>query len=58
MKKHRLGKAMVVGDMILRNTNKFPEKIAVVSDGISMSYQVLNERVNRLANALIVSWTS
>jgi len=44
---------MVVGDMILRNANKFPEKIAVVSDGVSMSYQVLNERVNRLANALI-----
>jgi acyl-CoA synthetase (AMP-forming)/AMP-acid ligase II len=44
---------MVVGDLILRNANKFPEKIAVVSDGVSMSYQVLNERANRLANALI-----
>ncbi len=43
---------MVVGDMILRNANKFPEKTAVVSDGVSMSYRVLNERVNRLANAL------
>ena len=44
---------MVVGDLILRNANKFPERIAVVSDGVSMSYWVLNERVNRLANALI-----
>jgi acyl-CoA synthetase (AMP-forming)/AMP-acid ligase II len=44
---------MVVGDMLLRNANKFPEKIAIVSRGLSMSYRVLNERVNRLANALI-----
>jgi non-ribosomal peptide synthetase component E (peptide arylation enzyme) len=44
---------MVVGDMIIRNANKFPEKIAVHSEGVSMNYQALNERVNRLANALI-----
>src|SRR4030067_1516173 len=44
---------MVVGDMILRNANKFPEKIAVVSNGLPISYQVLNERVNRMDNALI-----
>ena len=44
---------MVVGEMLLRNANKFPEKIAVVSKDLSISYQVLNERVNRLANALI-----
>jgi acyl-CoA synthetase (AMP-forming)/AMP-acid ligase II len=44
---------MVVGDMLLRNANKFPEKIAVVSEGVSMSYKALNERVNRLSNALI-----
>jgi long-chain acyl-CoA synthetase len=44
---------MVVGDMLLRNANKFPEKIAIVSKELSMSYQVLNQRVNRLANALI-----
>ncbi|OGP69218.1 MAG: hypothetical protein A2169_06145 [Deltaproteobacteria bacterium RBG_13_47_9] len=44
---------MVVGDMLLRNANKFPDKIALVSRGLSWSYQALNERVNRLANALI-----
>lgn len=44
---------MVVGDMLLRNANKFPEKIAIISKSLSMSYQELNERVNRLANALI-----
>ena len=44
---------MVVGDMLLRNANKFPQKIAIVSQGLSMSYQILNERVNGLANALV-----
>jgi long-chain acyl-CoA synthetase len=44
---------MVVGDMLLRNANKFPQKIAIVSQNLSMNYQLLNERVNRLANALI-----
>jgi acyl-CoA synthetase (AMP-forming)/AMP-acid ligase II len=44
---------MVVGDMIVRDANKFPEKMAVVSEGISLTYKALNERVNRLANALI-----
>jgi long-chain acyl-CoA synthetase len=44
---------MVIGDMLLRNANKFPEKIAIVSKDFSISYQALNERVNRLANALL-----
>ena len=44
---------MVVGDMLLRSARKFPGKIAVVSEGVAMSYQTLNERVNRLGNALI-----
>ena len=44
---------MVVGDMLLRNANKFPQKIAIISQGLSMSYQILNERVNGLANALV-----
>jgi acyl-CoA synthetase (AMP-forming)/AMP-acid ligase II len=44
---------MVTGDMLLRNANKFPEKIAIVSKDFSISYQALNERVNRLANTLL-----
>ena len=44
---------MVIGDMLLRDANKFPEKIAIVSKDFSISYQALNERVNRLANALL-----
>jgi acyl-CoA synthetase (AMP-forming)/AMP-acid ligase II len=44
---------MVIGDMLLRNANKFPEKIAIISKDFSISYQALNERVNRLADALL-----
>ena len=44
---------MIVGDMITMGASKFPEKIAVVSKGISITYKALNERVNRLANALV-----
>jgi acyl-CoA synthetase (AMP-forming)/AMP-acid ligase II len=44
---------MVVGEILLRNANKFPQKIAIVSQNLSMNYQLLNERVNRLSNALI-----
>jgi len=39
--------------MITRNAKKFPEKVAVVSEGLSLTYRELNERVNRLANTLI-----
>ena len=44
---------MVAGDMLLRDANKFPEKIAIVSQDLSINYQTLNERVNCLANALL-----
>jgi len=44
---------MVVGDLLVRNARKFPEKIAVVSEGVPVSYKTLNERVNCLANALV-----
>ena len=44
---------MAVGDMLSRNALKFPQKKAIVSQNLSISYQLLNERVNRLANALI-----
>jgi long-chain acyl-CoA synthetase len=44
---------MTVGDMLLRNANKFPEKVAVMYEGITLNYRALNERVNRLANALL-----
>jgi long-chain acyl-CoA synthetase len=44
---------MTVGEMLTRNANKFPAKTALVSEDVSLDFKVLNERVNRLANALI-----
>lgn len=44
---------MVIGEMLIRNANKFPKRIAVISESISMDYKTLNERVNRLSNALM-----
>ena len=44
---------MVIGDMLLRDANKFPGKIAIACKDFSISYRALNERVNRLANALL-----
>lgn len=44
---------MTVGDMIFRNAKKFPYKMALISDGIKMTFKSLNERVNRLADALL-----
>jgi acyl-CoA synthetase (AMP-forming)/AMP-acid ligase II len=44
---------MTIGDLLVRNANKFPNKTAVVSEGYpSMTFAVFNERVNRLACGL------
>jgi long-chain acyl-CoA synthetase len=44
---------MTIGDLLVRNANKFPGKPAVVSEEQTITYRALNERVNRLAGALI-----
>ncbi len=44
---------MVVGEMLKRSASKFPEKVALISQGHSISYGELNNRVNQLANALM-----
>lgn len=44
---------MIVGDMLIRSSNKFPKKTAVVSEDLSLTFQELNTRVNRLANGLL-----
>jgi acyl-CoA synthetase (AMP-forming)/AMP-acid ligase II len=43
---------MVVGDMLFKNAVKFPGRVAIVSQGLSITYGDLNKRVNRLANAV------
>ncbi len=44
---------MTVGEMLLRNANKFPDKVAVMCEGALLDYRALNGRVNCLANALL-----
>lgn len=39
--------------MLTRNANKFPAKTAIVSEDVSLNFMAVNDRVNRLANALI-----
>lgn len=44
---------MRVGDVLIRNASKFPEKIALVSEEFAENYRTLNNRVNRLASILL-----
>ena len=44
---------MNVGYMLTRSAKAFPDKEALVVDGRRLTYSELNERVNRLANALL-----
>jgi long-chain acyl-CoA synthetase len=44
---------MTIGDLLVRNANKFPHKLAAVSETRSLTFRELNDRVNRLANSLL-----
>ena len=44
---------MTIGGLLMRNANKFPQKTAVVSETSSLTFRELNDRVNRLAHALL-----
>jgi long-chain acyl-CoA synthetase len=44
---------MTIGDLLVRNAHKFPEKPAVVCEGASFTFRALNERVNCLADFLM-----
>ena len=44
---------MNVGYLVTRSSCYFPDRTAFVIDGQSISYQALNRRINRLANALL-----
>ncbi len=46
---------MTIGDLLVRNANKFPHKLAVVSETRSLTFRELNDRVNRLAGSLLDS---
>jgi acyl-CoA synthetase (AMP-forming)/AMP-acid ligase II len=44
---------MTIGNILSRNAMQFPEREALVFEGQRWTYRALNERVNRLANALL-----
>jgi long-chain acyl-CoA synthetase len=44
---------MTIGDLIVRNAKRYPHKEAIIFEGMRCTYKELNERVNRLANALL-----
>ena len=43
----------VIGDLSRLNAGRYPQKVALVMDGVSLTYAALDERSNRLAHALI-----
>lgn len=43
---------MTIGELLLRNANKFPNKPAIVFEGVRLTFRELNERVNSMASAL------
>ena len=44
---------MVVGDIATSNARLFPDKMGIVDDKVRLTWCQVNERVNRLANALV-----
>jgi len=46
---------MTIGDLLARSANKFPHKLAVVSETRSLTFRELNDRVTRLGNSLLDS---
>lgn len=44
---------MTVGEMLRRNASKFPTKLAIVTEDLSLDFKAVNNRVNGLANTLL-----
>ncbi len=44
---------MPMNSVIRKSANRFPDKVALISKDVRLTYKELNERVNRLANALL-----
>jgi len=42
-----------VGQVLAFAANKFPQRIAIISEGKRFTYQEFNDRINRFANALL-----
>jgi len=48
-----LSKKLILGETIVRNAHKFPDKEALVYGKTRLTYKQLNARINRLAHALL-----
>ena len=48
-----LGRRLLLGEMMARNSRKFPDKEALVYGETRLTYQMLNARINQLAHALL-----
>ncbi|MBU2608032.1 MAG: AMP-binding protein, partial [Chloroflexi bacterium] len=44
---------MVIGDIVIANARLFPGKIGIVDEHDSLTWKEINDRTNRLANALL-----
>ena len=44
---------MLTGDMLRRSAARFPDKPAIIRDGVRLSYSELNGQANRFAHALL-----
>lgn len=48
-----LGRRLLLGEIMARNSRKFPDKEALVYGKTRLTYRQLNARINRLAHALL-----
>ena len=48
-----LGRRLLLGEMMVRNSRKFPDKEALVYGETRLTYKQFNARINKLANALV-----
>ncbi len=51
--REKLGRRLLLGEMMARNSRKFPHKEALVYGDTRLNYAQLNARINRLAHALL-----
>ncbi len=48
-----LGRRLLLGEMMARNSRKFPDKEALIYGETRLTYKQLNARINQLAHALL-----
>jgi fatty-acyl-CoA synthase len=49
----KMSQKLVLGEVLARNARKFPDRVAIVFEKKTFNYNEFNQRVNRLAQALL-----